>query len=162
MRLKFTFSSKVFDSCANKLVGYFETLPVATRFNPEPMVFLIEVNFRKVSKIGTMLSKIKKVRKLWHICSKLNELHPTFSAIAFWIPYCLNAHVIWSSILQKFSWFEQSLGLVCQTTCFFAVSSVLGCFWGQLQQKMQISQNCLVERPGVYIFECFEPFYARK
>ena len=56
MRLKFTFSSKVFESCANKLVWYlFGTLPVARRFNPEPMIFLIEVSFRKVSKIGTIL-----------------------------------------------------------------------------------------------------------
>ena len=37
----------------------FETLPVATHLNPEPMVFLIEVNFREGSKIGPMLSKIK-------------------------------------------------------------------------------------------------------
>ena len=65
MRSKFTFSSEVFDSCANKLVSYlFGTLPVARRFNPEPLIFLIEVIFRKVSKIGTMLSKIKKVGKL--------------------------------------------------------------------------------------------------
>ena len=37
----------------------FETLSVATHLNPEPMVFLIEVNFREGSKIGPMLSKIK-------------------------------------------------------------------------------------------------------
>ena len=47
-----------------KLSNLFETLPVATRFNPEAMVFLIEVKFRQGSKIGTMLSKIKNVRKL--------------------------------------------------------------------------------------------------
>ena len=65
MKWNITFSSKVFDRWAYKIVLYlFETLPVATRFNPEPMVFLIEVNFRKGSKIGTMLSKMKEVRKL--------------------------------------------------------------------------------------------------
>ena len=37
MRLKFTFSIKVFGSCANKLVSYpFAILPVTRRFNPEP------------------------------------------------------------------------------------------------------------------------------
>ena len=39
---------------------FFETLPVARHFTPEPMIFLIEVNFRKRSKNGTMLSKLKK------------------------------------------------------------------------------------------------------
>ena len=62
--MKFTFSRKVFESCANILFSYlFETLPVATRSNSEPMVILIEVKFRKGSKIGTMLSEIRKVRK---------------------------------------------------------------------------------------------------
>ena len=79
MRLKFTFSGKVFESCANKFVWYlFGILLVARRFNPEPMIFLIEVSFRKVSKIGTMLSKKKKVRELWHLCCKLGELHASF------------------------------------------------------------------------------------
>ena len=65
MSSKFTFSSEVFESSANKLAWYlFETLPVATYFNPESMEILIEVYFRKGSKIGTMLSKIKEARKL--------------------------------------------------------------------------------------------------
>ena len=122
MRSKFTFSRNVFESWANKLVWYlFETLPVATHFNPEAMVFLIEVKFWKGSKIGTMLSKIKKVRKLWHLCCKLDELHPTFSRFSFWIPYCFNVQVTGSSIVQKLSWFEQKLGLVSQTTLFLGV-----------------------------------------
>ena len=43
------FSSKGFESCSNRLVRYlFKTLPVATHSNFEPIVFLIEVYFRKV------------------------------------------------------------------------------------------------------------------
>ena len=53
MRSQFTFSGKVFESWAKKLVWYlFETLPVATRFNQEPMLFQNEVNFRKDPKLG--------------------------------------------------------------------------------------------------------------
>ena len=125
MRSKFTFSSKVFERWANKLVWYlFETLPVPTRFNPELMVFLIEVYFRKGSKIVTMLSKMNKVRKLWHLCCKLDELHPSFFKFAFWIPHCFNAKVIGSSI-RKLPWFEQKLESVCQT-CIFVVSRIFG------------------------------------
>ena len=59
------FSGKVLDSCLKKHVGFFfEILPIATRFNLGPMVFLIEINFRKGCKIWTLLSKIKKIRKL--------------------------------------------------------------------------------------------------
>ena len=59
MRSKFTVSCNFFESCANKLVLYlFETLPVAKRSNAES-IFPIGVNFRKGSKIETMLSKIK-------------------------------------------------------------------------------------------------------
>ena len=76
--VKFTFSSKIFESCAKVVWYLYGTLPVTRRFNTEPMIFLIEVKFRKVSKIGTMLSKIKKVRKLWHLCCKLDELHASF------------------------------------------------------------------------------------
>ena len=42
------------------------------------MLFLIEVNFRKGSKPGTMLSNKKKVRKLRHLCCKIDEIHPFF------------------------------------------------------------------------------------
>ena len=42
----------------------FRKLPVTRRFIPEPMIFLIEVNIRKVSKIGTMLSRTKEIWKL--------------------------------------------------------------------------------------------------
>ena len=37
--------------------------PAATRFNPEPMGFLIEVNFWKASKIVTWLLKSEKLRE---------------------------------------------------------------------------------------------------
>ena len=42
-------------------------------------IFLIEVNFPKVSKIGTMLWKMKKVWKLCQFCCNFDELHSTFS-----------------------------------------------------------------------------------
>ena len=164
MRLKFTFSSKVFESCANKLVWYlFGTLPVARRFNPEPMIFLIEVSFRKVSKIGTILSKIKKVRKLWHLCCEFGELHVHFSH-----NFVLNTllfkrwgHWNFSSLKTFMAWTK--MGLVCQTLCFFVVSWIFGCFWDQFQQKMQLSlENCLLEIPGLVSVECLKPFYARK
>ena len=148
MRSNFTFSSKVFESWADKFVWYlFETLPVATNFKSEPMLFLIEVYFWKVSKIGTILSKIKKIRKLWHLCFQLDELHPTFSPFA-----CSNAKIIGSSILQNFSWFEQKLGSVCQTTCFFCCFTD---FWVSLSQlptkKCSYLQTCLLEIPGLVI-----------
>ena len=58
MRSKFTFLSEIFESCVNKLICYlFETLPVATRFNLEPMIYLIDVNFWNGSKSRTMLLK---------------------------------------------------------------------------------------------------------
>ena len=164
MRSKFTLSSKVFDSFANKLVWYlFKTLPLATRLNPEPMVFLIEVNFRKRSKIGTNMSKINKVRKLWHLCCNLDDFHTTFCyPIALWIPYWFNALVIGSSTLQKLSWFEQKVGFVFQVTRFFVVPWFFGCFWGQFHLKMQLFlQNCLLELPGLVNVEYFKPFNAR-
>ena len=109
MRSKFTFLNKVF---AYKLVWY-----LATRFNPDPMGFLIEVNIPEGSKIGTMLSKTKNVRKLWHQCCSFDEIHSTSFAncvLNIWL-FQRSGHlkVIW------LSWFEQKLGLVCQTTCFF-------------------------------------------
>ena len=53
-----------FESCADKLVrDLFETLLAVKSFNPDLMGFLIEVQFWKGYKIGTMLSKIKKSAK---------------------------------------------------------------------------------------------------
>ena len=153
MRLKFMFSSKVFESCANKLVWYlFGTLPVARRFNPEPMIFMIEVSFRKVSKNGTILSKIKKVRKLWHLCCKLGELHAHFShnCVLNTLLFKRWGHWNFSSLKTFMAWTK--MGLVCQTLCFFVVSWIFGCFW----------ENCLLEIPGVVSVECLKPFYARK
>ena len=131
---RFMFSSKVLESCANKLVWYlFETLPVATCFNLEPMVLLIVVNVRKVSKIGSMLSKIKKVRKLWQVCCNLDELPPIFPQLRF--EYFIGSMLKSLEFLffQNFRRFEQKLRLVCQTTYFFVVSRIFGCFWGQFQ-----------------------------
>ena len=144
MRSKVTFPRNVFESWRKRLVWYlFETLPVATRFNPEDMVLLVEVKFRKVYKNGTMLSVVKKVRNLRHLCCKLDKLHPFFPQLRFELlncllfitSFCSNTQVIGSSILRKLSWFEPKLGLVSQTTSFFVVSWIFGCFWGQFLQK---------------------------
>ena len=66
MKSKFTFSSEVFESCANKFVRYLlETLPVATYFNIEPVVFLIEV--------------ISCFSNIWAILRKLSTIKQAFS-----------------------------------------------------------------------------------
>ena len=116
IRSVFTFSRDVLESSASNLVWcLFETLSVATRFNPEPMVFLIEVNFRKGSKIWTMFSKIRKIRNFWHHCWKLVELHPTFffpnsnlNSLLFqrsdqWKFYCSKTFVVWTKIAINLS-----------------------------------------------------------
>ena len=55
------FRINFFENCAQKFIWYLsKTQPEATRFNLEPMGFLIEVNTRKSSKIVTWLSKIEK------------------------------------------------------------------------------------------------------
>ena len=97
-----------------------ETLPAATRFNPEPIGFLIEVNFRKSSKIVTWLSKIEKIRKFWHLFVNLKN----FIVLSF--PNCvLNTLLFqrsgeWNFYSRKLSWFEQKFGLICQKTCFLS------------------------------------------
>ena len=70
------------------------------------MVFPIERTYQKGSKIETIISKI---RQIWHLCCKVDELHPNFSQIAIRIPYCFNAQVNGNSILQKLLWFEQKM-----------------------------------------------------
>ena len=79
MRSKLTYSIKVFEIVQKNLSVFFEKLPVATRFHPEPMVFLIEVIFEKESKIGTIVSKITKVRKV----KNWMNFVPLFSPIEF-------------------------------------------------------------------------------
>ena len=95
MMSKFTLSSKV---GRINLSDIFRNITgsATIRLNSEPMVFLIEVNFPTETKIGTMLSKIK-------LNTRVNEVHG-------------------SSFLQKFSWFDRKLGLVCQTMRFFLAS----------------------------------------
>ena len=106
-----------------------------------------------------MLLKITKVRKIWHLCCKLNEFHPTFSPIAFWILYCFNAQVIGSFVLQKRLWFEQKFWLVCQRTCFFDVSPIFGSFRGQFQQKLPLSLQTAYWRYADYSLTSFlHPF----
>ena len=159
MSSKFTLLSKDFKRFAKKLVWYlFETLPFATRFNLEPMVFLIEIIFRQVSKIGIKLSKIKKVRKFWHLCCNLDELHPSFSPLAFWIIlkillfYSSNTFVIWTNIGNLLS---NNVLFVCFMDFWVFLRTIL--------TKMQLSlQNCLLKIPGVVNIEFFKPFNAKK
>ena len=71
------FQVKFFGSYANILFRFLlETLPFATRFNPDPVGFLIEVKFLKVSKIVTML--LGNLGKLTSFVVKSVEIHPTF------------------------------------------------------------------------------------
>ena len=132
MRLKFTFSSKVFESCANKLVWYlYGSLPVTRRFNTEPMIFLIEVIFRKVSKIGTMLSKKKKVRKVWHLCCKLDELHASFSQNCVLNTFLFKrwGHWNFSSLKTFVAWTKNGISL--SNNVLFCCFMDFGCFWDQ-------------------------------
>ena len=77
---------------------FFEKLPVATRFNPDSLGFLIEINFQKRSKFGKM-SKIKKT-KFWQFCQFRGALSHFLSQIAFRIAYCFNVQVNECSIPQ--------------------------------------------------------------
>ena len=43
------------------------------------MCFLIEIKFRKGSKIGTILPKIEEDWNFRHLCCRLDKLLPTFS-----------------------------------------------------------------------------------
>ena len=110
----FTFSSKVF--CANNFVWYlFETLLVATRFNTEPMGFLIEVNFRKGSKSGTMWSKNEEKSELLTplLYTRRNSSHFFFqncnlNAVLFQRAgqgksYSTNIFVVWTKIGNNLS-----------------------------------------------------------
>ena len=59
------------------LLEILETLPVATRFIFDHMGFRIEVNFgKKVQNFGTIMSKIGKIWKFWHIV-KIEKLYFT-------------------------------------------------------------------------------------
>ena len=115
------------------------------------MVSLVEVDFRKESKIRTMLSKINKRPETLtplYTCI-LDELHPTFSQIACGLPYLFNAQVFGCSILQKRSWFEEKLGLVGETTYFLLFHGFLGVFEANSNNKRLLSlQNCLLEITG--------------
>ena len=56
-----TFLSKVFRSCANKIVqNLFETLSVATRYCRDHVGFLVEVSVQKLSKLGLCCQKVSK------------------------------------------------------------------------------------------------------
>ena len=162
-KTNFTFSNKVFEICAQKLVWYlFETLPAATHFSPEPMGFLIEVKFRKGSKIVIWLSKIEKIRKFWHLCWKLEELHRTF------FPKLRSEYLLfqrsgkWNFYSRKFPWFEQKVRLICQQTCFFVVCLTFGCFWGQFHKHCNYIFKNAYWITGLVITEFCKPLYARK
>ena len=89
-------------------------------------MILIEVRFRKRSKIRTMLWKIKKVGILdIFVVNSIN-----FVSLFF---------LFGSFILQRLSWFEQKLGLVCQTTCLFVVSWIFGGFEANFNKQRPLS-----------------------
>ena len=122
----YVFKKKI-ESCAQKLVwiflNYCQKLHVSIL---SLWYFLLKYIFGKGPKLGLCS------RKLWKfgvfdtfVVNSMNFI-PLFSQIAFWIPHWLNAQVNGSFILQKLSWFEQKLGTICQKTCFFVVSWVLG------------------------------------
>ena len=122
MRSKFTLSSTVFESCAKKLVGYlFETVPVTTRFHPEPVVFLIEVNFRKGSKIGTVLSKKRKFGIVeTFVVSSMNFI-PLFSQLHF-------EYLVVSTLRSLENLFFKNFRGLSNNVLFFAVSPFLVVF----------------------------------
>ena len=74
-----TFSSLVFGNFAHKFVQcIFETLPVASRFNLEPMDFVINGLFRKVYKLGLCCSKLRKFGIFGTFVVNFEELYFTF------------------------------------------------------------------------------------
>ena len=155
MRSKYTFPSTVFESWANNHVWYlFETLPLATRFIPEPVVFLIEVNFRKGSKNGTR-RKQKFGTSDTFVVNSMNFI-PLFSQSRFECNIASTFRSLEVLFFQKLLWFEQKLGFVCQTTCFFVVSWTSGCLSANFLKKMQVSfQNCLLEIARLFFVEFF-------
>ena len=131
----FTFSNEFFGRCAQTFVRYLsETLPTARRSNPEPLSFLIGVNFWKISKVVTWLSKIKKIRKFWHLFCKLQELHRTFFPKLCLNTFLFQRSVKWTFYITKLSLFEQKFVLICRKTCFLVVCWILGCFSIQFQK----------------------------
>ena len=127
------------------------------------MIFLIEVNFRKESKIGTMLSKIKKVRKLRHFCCKLNELHPTFF-LQLRLEYLIISTLRSLEVLffNNFRDLNKNWDLfVKQRTCF-VVSRIFGFLRPIPTKKQLFLETCLLEIPVLVIVEFFKPLYARK
>ena len=76
----FTFSGIFFESCAFKLVQcVFETLPVATRFNPDSMGFLIEVNFPKCPTLGLGCQNLGNFGNFVTFVAKFEERYSTFT-----------------------------------------------------------------------------------
>ena len=130
---KFFSLEGVLNSWCFRLEHYlFGTLPVATRFNPESVDVLIEQNFRKGSKNGTMLTKTEKIWNFGHVCCQIREILSLFLyQIAFWIPFCFNVQVNGSSILQKHSWIESKLIIICEEKCFFSIFWIFVSFGGQ-------------------------------
>ena len=118
----FTFSNKCFENCAQKIVWYFfETLSAATRFNPEPMNFLIGVIFRKNCYL---------VVENWETSDTSVVHSKNFIVLSF--PNCVLNTVLfrrsgkWNFYSINCLRFEQKFGLICQKTCFFSFVW----FWG--------------------------------
>ena len=116
------------------LSNIFPKLPAATNLNPEPMGFLIEVNFGKVPKL---LIGCRKLRKLGNSDAFVVNSR-NFIVLSF--PNCvLNTLLFqrsgkWNFYSTKFSCFEQKFGMICQKTCFL---SFVG-FWGVFEANYRI------------------------
>ena len=135
------------------------------------MIFLNEVIFRKMSKIGTMLSNIKKVRKPGQFAVNSMNFLLFFPQLRF--EYLIVKLLRSLEVLQSSShWkFCSTKSFVVWTKKWISLSNnMLFCcfmdFWVLLRPiptKKQLSpQNCLLEIPGLVIVECFRPFYAKK
>ena len=110
------------------------------------MDFEIEGNFRKVSKIVTMLSKIAKTLKVHeNFVVKTEKLHATFfPKMRFEYPHVqtLNQWKVYSTSILNISRNEPKLGSICQKTCFFIFCLIVGCFQGHIDVN---SSNLLLD-----------------
>ena len=163
MMSKFMFSSWLSESCANKLVWYlFETLSVATRFNPELMGLLIEVNSRKGPNLGLCCRELGKFgTNFWHLCCKLEELHSTF------FPKLRFEYIVVLTFRSKDVPFTMTF--VVWTTIGITLSKIVFLcrfliVFDEFQQQIAVkcskilNIHCWIR----HCIEFFKPFYAKK
>ena len=82
------------------------------------------------------VDKNRENLEFWTICCQIREILSLFSyQIAFWIHFCFNVQVNGISILQKRSWIESKLVIICEEKCFSVIFWILVSFWGQSFSK---------------------------